>query len=579
MSRFHPMAWVLLALFPAALANAQAPALPATSCTTCHSDTDLFEGAAATLVSDFANDVHAEIGLSCHDCHGGNPDPSLADDMFAAKDEEQAEHPFVGAPERTEIPAFCGRCHSDPVTMARFKPGARTDQEALYWTSRHGKLLKQGDMEVATCTDCHGVHGIRRPVDPLSTVHPKRVAETCGGCHGDAQRMAGRTLPDGRPLPVDQLARWTQSVHAEAMFKKEDLSAPTCNDCHGNHGATPPGVGSVAFVCGQCHGREAELFRRSVKRDGLLAHGELLADAGTEGCAACHEPPEPQAQLVDIRSLVECETCHGNHLVARASVAMLSPLPEVPCAFCHEGTSEAVHLALESERGRQHYVQVREELVQEGKAAGLSGDALFDWLVDQALELPFHTASSEAEEGQTLPLRPEFADLFRKFRIGKTTHRIIDPATGKEAVIHVRRCSSCHAQEPQLADAPVGLTTAEALSSRMREMTALTASAERQALSARRGGVETHEALADVEQAVATQIRLEALVHTFSTEGEFDQAYQEGIQQANSALDAGRRALEELGRRRKGLVVALVLVLLALVALALKIRQLSAGEE
>jgi hypothetical protein len=584
MSRYLAVVLVALPLLlkaplagqPTAPAAPLSAAVTATSCVTCHGDTDLFEGAEATIVPSFADDVHAEVGLSCHDCHGGNPDPELADDMLGAMDEGLAEHPYLGAPARGEIPAFCGRCHSDPVRMARFKPGARTDQVELYRTSRHGQLLAKGDTAVATCVDCHGIHGIRRPSDPAASVYPTRVADTCAGCHSDPQRMAGRTLPDGRSLPVDQFARWRQSVHAEALLEREDLSAPTCNDCHGNHGATPPGVGSVAFVCGQCHGREAELFRQSVKREGLLNHGELLADAGTEGCAACHEAPEPQAKLTGIRSLVECETCHGNHFVVRASVAMLSPLPQAPCAYCHEGSLEAVQLALESERGRQHYVQVKQQLLQEGGAAGMAGDDLFDWLVDRALTLPFHTLAGAGPEGTASALRPEFEQLFRKFRIGKTSHRFVDPATGKEATARVRRCSTCHAAEPILADQPVGLETAELLSSRMSELTALTASAERVLLNARRGGVEIGDGLAATEQAAAAQIGLEALVHTFSAEGAFDDKYREGIERAHSAIDAGHRALKELSWRRRGLAVALGLVLLTLLALGLKIHQLSA---
>ena len=579
MTRFTSFVLGVLWILLAAPSGAQTSTVSGTSCTGCHGDPDLFEGEAAEIVASFADDVHGEVGLSCHDCHGGNPDPELAEDIFGAKDEEFAGNPFVGAPERGEIPAFCGRCHSDPVAMARFKPGARTDQLDLYWTSRHGKLLAQGDTAVATCIDCHGVHGIRRPVDPASKVHARRVAETCAACHSDPQRMAGRLLPNGRPLPVDQFARWSQSVHAEAMFEREDLSAPTCNDCHGNHGATPPGVGSVAFVCGQCHGREAELFRRSVKRDGLLNHGELLADAGAEGCSACHEAPEPAAELTGIRSLVECETCHGNHLVARASVAMLSPLPQVPCAFCHEGTTEAVTATLEAEGGREHYVQVREQLLQQGGAAGMAGDDLFDWLVDRALELPFHTAPSNGGEGETGTLRPEFAELFKKFRIGKTSHSFIDPATGEETKIRVRRCSTCHAGEPLLADEGIGLATADELSSRMRELTAMTASAQRVSLAARRGGVEIRDGLAAAEQAVVAQISLEALVHTFSADGDFADKHGEGIEEAQRAIDAGRRALDELSWRRRGLAVALVLVLLTLFALGLKIRQLSGSEE
>lgn len=569
-----------LALLGAAagVARAQESAAADSSCTVCHADAELFEGEALAVVGAFADDVHAEVGLSCHDCHGGDPDPRLADDMFAAMDDALPVNPYLGVPARTAIPGACGRCHSDPVFMRRYDPGARADQEEQYWTSHHGLALAGGDTAVATCVDCHGAHGIRRPEDPASPVHATRVADTCAGCHADPVHMAGRTLPDGRPLPVDQYARWRQSVHAQALLEREDLSAPTCNDCHGNHGATPPGVGAVAFVCGQCHGREAELFRASPKSEGLLEHGELLAAAGAEGCAACHSDPEPQAALTDVRSLVECETCHGNHLVVRASVALLSPLPETPCAFCHQGV-EPPGLEQEPERRRRNYLETEHGLVARAAAEGLEGDDRFDWLIDQALALPFHTLPADAADGEPPALRPEFGRLFDKFRIGKTSYRFIDPATGAPAVARVRRCAECHAAEPLLADQPIGLTTAHELSRRMRELTALTAGAERVLLAARRGGVEVRDGLAEAEQAVAAQIGLEAMIHTFSAaeDGAFDQQYRTGVAHARAAFAAGREALDELAARRRGLAVALAIIVLCLIGLGLKIRQISAG--
>ena len=73
-----------------------------------------------------------------------------------------------------------------------------------------------------------------------------------------------------------------RSVHWAAMTAKGDLSAPTCNSCHGNHGAVPPGVNWVGNVCGQCHTVQADLFKSSV-------HAKAFTEMGTPGCATCHE--------------------------------------------------------------------------------------------------------------------------------------------------------------------------------------------------------------------------------------------------------------------------------------------------
>ena len=85
----------------------------------------------------------------------------------------------------------------------------------------------------------------------------------------------------GRPLGHSQYEDWRQSVHANALLKKGDLSAATCNNCHGNHGAVPPAVGSVANACGTCHGKIAGLFA-----DTRMKH--RFVEENLPGCATCH---------------------------------------------------------------------------------------------------------------------------------------------------------------------------------------------------------------------------------------------------------------------------------------------------
>lgn len=548
-----------------------------TSCIACHGDADLFEPEQIGIVSDFQGDVHATRGLSCHDCHGGDPDPAHFDDMDAAMDPSHDPNPYVGVPGPEGIPGFCGRCHSDPSFMRRFRPDARVDQEGEYWTSQHGLALREGDHRVATCIDCHGVHGILGPGDPDSRVYPTRVAETCKACHASADHMRSSALANGSPMPIDQYARWRQSVHANAMFEKEDLSAPTCNDCHGNHGATPPGLDSINFVCGQCHGREAELFRNSLKREAFELHNEMLAEAGADGCAACHESPEPQASFSATRSFGECTSCHGNHGIVRPTIAMLSPPPPSPCEICHEPPEE-IDLALEEpEKIRQSHDSVREQLTGRASELGLEGEELYNWLIDQALVLPNHIGSISGETGQVV-LRPEFARLWAKFRIGRTTYTYEDPESGELVEGRVIRCDGCHADETLLADEPVGLTTSREIMRLMQELTATTAGAERVLLRARRGGVETRDALLHIDQAVDAQIELEVLVHAFSLDedSEFMAKQSAGMEHAVAGLEAGKAALGELSFRRKGLAVSLIIIVLVLIALALKIRQISA---
>ena len=263
------------------------------SCIECH--IKLEDSRLSAPAKLFDNDIHRSRGLSCNDCHGGDPN---ADTKEAAKDPRKG---YLGKPKTLDIPAYCGKCHSDANLMKRFNPGLRVDQEREYYTSVHGKLLKEkGEMRVATCISCHSVHGIRSPSDPLSSVYPSNVAETCAKCHASADYMKGFGIPS------DQFARYKTSVHARALYDKQDLSAPTCNDCHGNHGATPPGIASVANVCGQCHARQAELFQTS-----------------------------PHKAAFDQRQLGECITCHSNHAILKPGDEMIGNTSGTLCVNCH----------------------------------------------------------------------------------------------------------------------------------------------------------------------------------------------------------------------------------------------------
>ena len=555
---FVALAAALLSLSAlAATPPTPAPPRSETSCTHCHGG-EMFDQAAQRKVKHFNIDVHSQVGLSCHDCHGGNPDPKLGDDIGAAMDPLFKPNPYVGAPKRPNIPDFCGRCHSSAAYMKRFNPAARVDEVSEYWTSNHGQKLKSGVTDVATCIDCHSVHDIRRKGNPDSPVYPTRVAETCSRCHSDPKRMSA----NGRSIPVDQYASWRRSVHAKALLEKGDLTAPTCNDCHGNHGATPPGIASIRFVCGSCHAREEELFRASPKAAGWDRHNELLAATPDGKCGTCHD--DERASL-HFKQLSSCLTCHENHAVVRPTVAMLGHLPDTPCAFCHEGVGPLAGFVQEPKAKAEHFAHMQATLLAAAKRLHLQGDARFDWLVDQALQLPTHRIPSGP--GGSAQLRPEFARLFEKFRIGKTHNTYRDPATGRDVTVAVRRCTDCHVSVAQ------GQDPSRALLADTRAVTSMIARSERILLAAERGGVEVRAVRPELDAAVDNQIELESLVHTFSPVGVFAEKKREALQHSHAALQAGQRSLDELAYRRRGLFIALGVILAALVAIALKIRQ------
>src|SRR5271157_5581721 len=193
----------LLVLFIPGLARAQAP----NTCVDCHS---VLDPPLQVTQEQFSHDIHAQKGLTCASCHGG--DPTKADAGAMSKSAG-----FRGKIERRRVPALCGRCHSDSAYMRQFNPSLRTDQLSQYGTSVHGKRLASGDSKVAVCTDCHGVHDLRPASDTRSKVHPLNVAQTCARCHADASYMKGYSIP------TDQFSGYSGSVHRQALAVRGDL--------------------------------------------------------------------------------------------------------------------------------------------------------------------------------------------------------------------------------------------------------------------------------------------------------------------------------------------------------------------
>ena len=271
-------------------------------CLSCHRD--LEEPRLVIPARAFVTSVHATSGFDCVACHGGDA---------TATREQEAHQGIVSEPSRSRIPELCSRCHASAWYMRRYSPDIRVDQLARYRTSVHGqRLFRLGDTRVAVCTDCHSAHFITTSAD-RSSVDPRSIPGTCGGCHANERYMAPYDLP------TDQLEEYKASVHWEMVVEEGDLSSPVCNDCHGNHGATPPEVEWIGEVCSQCHNRIAGYYEESV-------HDSVFAYLGEPGCA----------------------TCHGNHEIRRATDEMLALEEPGVCggSGCHTASDSGGRVAL-----------------------------------------------------------------------------------------------------------------------------------------------------------------------------------------------------------------------------------------
>jgi predicted CXXCH cytochrome family protein len=247
------------------------------TCLACHQNQDLSlklaNGETLSLYvspDDYNHSVHGSQGYACVQCHTdirAFPHPA-----FTAKDQRDATlqlysacrvcHPgeyektLDGAHDKARAAgdrnaAICSDCHSahttrrltDPVTH-QYLPDTRTwvpttcakCHSAIYdkyKASVHGAALTDDkNVDVPTCTDCHGVHSME---DPRTAAFRLASPQICAGCHTDKTRM------DKYHLSTQVLSTYVSDFHGTTvtLFQKESPDAPNnkavCYDCHGVH--------------------------------------------------------------------------------------------------------------------------------------------------------------------------------------------------------------------------------------------------------------------------------------------------------------------------------------------------------
>lgn len=350
------------------------------SCVECHSA--LPEQLGVTQEK-FSHDIHAQKGLTCVSCHGGDAssdDPEKAMSVKAG---------WKGKIDRKQVPELCGSCHSNPVYMRQYNPGLRTDQLAQYHTSVHGRRLAAGDTNVAVCTDCHGVHDLRPPSDPRSSVYPVNIAETCSKCHADAAHMKSYGIA------TDQYAKYNTSVHHQDLVVAGDLSAPTCTTCHGNHGAVPPGVDKVQNVCAKCHVFQAQMYEKS-------SHKVAFDQAGLPGCVVCHSNhgiQRPTDAKLSAGAEGVCMQCHtSGDKCDQARVAMLAQLTQLDQAIktADRQLAQAESVGMDVTEARMGQNQAKDALTK----ARVGIHSFHPDVVNEQVQAGLKVANKDNEAGQ-----------------------------------------------------------------------------------------------------------------------------------------------------------------------------------
>lgn len=143
-------------------------------------------------------EIYAEYRSSIHGSQAerGNPDVPVCTDCHnehgIRSHEDPASTTFV-----SNVSATCSECHAAEGIVGKY--GIQAGQVESYDESFHGVANQFGMRTVANCASCHGVHDIRSPEDPASTVHLANIPQTCGKCHEGANANYARGKIHVRP--------------------------------------------------------------------------------------------------------------------------------------------------------------------------------------------------------------------------------------------------------------------------------------------------------------------------------------------------------------------------------------------
>ncbi|HEY6558713.1 MAG TPA: cytochrome c3 family protein [Polyangiaceae bacterium] len=263
-------------------------------CDSCHEE----------QVKAYAMTIHATArskgkkgAANCQDCHGTHDVQPSAN---------PASHTY---PRR--LPWTCGKCHANPEVAVKLEI-----REPLavrqYIDSVHGRsLLASGLLVAPACNDCHGrAHQLYEAKDARSTVHPKNIANTCGGCHSEARdeylkSKHAKVLASAQP-------KLNPSIEKPGAKHQP----PTCQTCHTAHSIVESGRGlrlESDRICGKCHENRLERYLETY-------HGRAhaLGDRDVAACHDCHGKhdirpvAEPASMLSDQNRLSTCQQCHTN---------------------------------------------------------------------------------------------------------------------------------------------------------------------------------------------------------------------------------------------------------------------------
>jgi cytochrome c553 len=387
---------------------------------------------------------------------------------------------------------------------------------------------------VSACVDCHLALDDPRLTPPATAfaddLHA-RAGFTCAACHG------------GDPKAEDQDA---------AHDRRKGFRGK-------------PGPRDIPVLCGTCHGDAAVMkrYNPSLRVDQLVeyrtsGHGRALAkgDATVATCVSCHGAhgvlpvKDARSPVYPLRMAETCNRCHGD-----AGLMTAHKLP----SDVYPQYQKSVHFETLTKKGDLSAPTCN-------SCHGNHGAAPPN--VASVANVCGTCHSIFADQFKASPHEKPFAEMGLPGCVTcHENHAIVHPTDEFLADGADSKCASCH--EPGTK----GAEAAAAMYASLRRLHEDTAAAKAMLRIEAEAGMEVSKVQFELAQADEALTKARTDVHYFDPAA-VQKAVAGGLAVTRSAVSAAVRIHGEREFRRKGLFASLGLILVAIAALAVKIRDL-----
>ncbi len=165
----------------------------AATCSDCHGAHDMKKGSNPTAsvnkwnIPQTCGRCHTEVAKTYNESiHGkalqwGNKEAPACTDCHGEHQIYAPEDPRSRVAAKNVSVQVCAPCHSSVRLNEKY--GLAAERFKTFEDSYHGLASRGGQVQVANCASCHGVHNIKPSSDPTSTISKANLAATCGRCH------------------------------------------------------------------------------------------------------------------------------------------------------------------------------------------------------------------------------------------------------------------------------------------------------------------------------------------------------------------------------------------------------------